>query len=335
MNRAVASLALAGVLLSASFHAPAVVLPPTYEEIFEGLAVAVDAGIAGIPSPAATKEEKKALRAWTAAGKAVARALAKPSPTGFTKAASKVDKVLSKAFPEDEVVQALLDQLAEDMVSASLGDLSSFQGELDAFPDGELKDALMASLGGISSTLADANGAPDRATLHRLCSSARRALAAVERKYNKALARAAGAPGMAATVDAAPFVAAFVEGVILVDPATGKAKQLSLNGFTFAGVESESVILGITFLGTENFVVPGTYAVTGLEVEGGYLRTGMGGPEEIINGEAGTITLVSIDPVRGTATGIFDFSGPNLGGGTGVVTSGRFNARNLVVTEVE
>jgi hypothetical protein len=330
MRRAIA----AGLFAFAAAAGGLAVAPPTYEDAFATLGAVVDAGIAGIPDPPATPEEKKGLKAWKAADKASAKALLKPSPKGFTKAGVKIEKVLRKAFPLDAGVGAALSGFSADMVAATTAELQSLQDGIGALPPGDDRDFLLSLLVETEGLLGTAAGAIAPADAHAICARATKVLASVEKKYNKALARAAGSPGMSATVDGSPFATTLVEGTLATDPGTGKVKVLGIVGILFSGTESESLSLGINLVDQATFVEPGTYPVTGLEVEGGYSRMGGGGLVDFVNGEAGTLTIVSVDAARGAVTGFFEFTGPNLAGGTGTVASGRFNATNLVVTDL-
>lgn len=334
MKSAATALLAAGALLSGLAPGFAIVILPTYEEVFADLAVSLQDGRNSLPDMPTTPEDKKAVKAWESAQKAVDKANAKPGPAAYTKAAAKVEKTLGKAFPEDSTVFDVRNTLALAMIDATQGEIYDLENDIGLLPPGDDSDFLQGLMGDVQGILDLVSSAVSPADVHEICGKATKALGKVQKKYNKSLLKAAGAPGMSAVVGETPFTATFLEGTIVVDPA-GKPKQLSLSGFKVNGLVSENVILGISLIDSEEFVAPGTYLVDGLGIEGGYVRTGLGGVEEIINGEAGTITLSTIDAVHGKASGIFTFSGPTLGGPTGTVTEGRFNATNLIVVDLD
>ena len=259
------------------------------------------------------------------------KALANPSAKGFTKAAGKVEKILAKAFPEDAAVAALLDALAADMVAAAGVDLSEVLDLVSTLPAGKTKDALLDSLSEIDATLD--GGYIDRAAAHRMCAAAARGLAAVEKKYNKALGKPSGQDVVSATVDGGSYTTGMVEGGIVKNGA-GQARFLTVNGFrALGGGTVENLDITIDMLPGEGVIVPGTYTIdVDNLVQVSWLQSGLAGLLEAVDCTSGSITITAIDASAGTASGTFQGNGLDLGGAPFSITGGQFRATGLVVT---
>lgn len=336
MRRLLAAAFAACLILAGAAQGTAAVPARDYGAVFSDLADAIEARRLELPSPPGTKEEKAALKAWTAAGKAVDKALAKPSDKGFTKAAGKVEKILAKAFPDDAEVEALLEALRSDMVAATALDLSDLREALEGLPSGGVRDDLLEAAAAIEDTLDAAGSTLDRVEAHRLCAAATKALASVAKKLKKAGGSTGGPKGMAAAVDGPSFTAGLVEGGIVVD-ALGRPRYLTVAGVRLSGLTLETLAVTIDLLPEEAAVIaPGAWTVGGDHLVQVTWSKSVGAElVEVVDCTAGTINLTSIDPDAGTASGTFQASGTALDETPFSITGGTFNASGLVVTEEE
>ena len=272
------------------------------------------------PEDLSDKDRTADRKALMKAIAAIDKVEAKPSDLAIVKVIQKQAKALAKEIPNGEMA-GLLDQVASNASDTTDGLLQAFRDELEGLPPSPAGDALLAKLEPLEDAFVASQELESRDETLKELVKVVKALGKLEKKIGGVLKGLDGLKLLEATVNGSGFTTSAAFGAFVVTPG-GDVVSLTFSGSAPNGSDTESFVFAIDSDALDGFIVPGTY-LFGTEIPVAtavYSRQDSEmSPVLTILGVNGEITILGMDPDRGTIRGTFQFSDEN-----GTVSGGTF-----------